>query len=108
VRSPAAWQAWFKRRRRKFLGDVRATRANQGLYASANLDNGETSKAQSQSDLTDERVDNDPRDGDEDANAIAEYLLTTPRKSDETLMAYWEGFRTLVGFTRPITLPDLF
>ena len=105
MRTAVAWQSWFKRRRTKFVKDVVVARTKRGLGASAQLDNGETSRTRSHGTATNERVDND---GDEDVNAIVEYLLTTPLKSDESITAYWEGFQTSVGFIRLITLPDLF
>lgn len=105
MRSAVAWQSWFSRRRSKFLGDVRATRARRALDASAKLDNGETSETQSQSNANDERFDNDSRECDEDTNAMVGYLLARPCKSDENPTVYWKGFRTAVSFSRPSLFP---
>ena len=106
MRSPTAWQMWFKRRQSKFAEEVLAARAGRGQDASTKPDIRETAKTQPQDNADDERVDSDHGDGNEDANAVVEYLLMTPCKSKEKLTAYWEGFRSAVGFTRPISVPD--
>lgn len=97
MRSPAAWQTWFKRRGTKFLDDVLAAKAQRAPGASTQLDDEETSKSQSQNDANGTRPDNDQTCGNEDADAIVEYLLANPCESDESLAAYWEGFQTSVG-----------
>lgn len=78
----------------------------RALDPSTTPDNGKTSNTQPQNNPDDVRLDNDQRDGDEDADAIVEYLLANPYESDESPTAYWEGFQTSVGITRPITVFD--